>query len=169
MRSCIKRQSACTHNGTLKKPYLQTNTIAVCRKIFALSLITILFACATTADKGSKALYEVLTQQNEGGAQVRFFEILTEENEIKMLLGDENLSKKIKPGDIATANFVILNLGEQTSGGHAITVEKVEEKADKVVITVKETHPAPGEMATSVMSYPYTIVKINSKKPIEIK
>jgi hypothetical protein len=114
-------------------------------------------------------LFEVLTQQSEGGAQVRFFEILTEEREIKMLLNDDNLKRKIKPTDINAANFVILNLGEQTSGGHAITVDKVEEKADKIIISVKETSPAQGEMTTSVMTYPYTIVKINSKKPIEIK
>ena len=140
------------------------------KKIPIILLVAIFASCGATADKsGTKPLYEVLTQQNEGGAQVRFFEILTEEREIKMLLGDENLKKKIKPDDISTANFIILNLGEQTSGGHAITVDNVEEKADKVVITVKETHPASGEMATSVMSYPYTIVKINSKKPIEIK
>jgi hypothetical protein len=139
------------------------------KRLSALLLLTILAACGSTANKGSKPLYEVLTQQSEGGAQVRFFEILTEEREIKMLLGDENLRKKIKPVDINTANFIILNLGEQTSGGHAITVDKVEEKADKIVVTVKELAPAPGEMATSVMTYPYTIVKINSKKPIEIK
>jgi len=139
------------------------------RKFAALLVLTILASCGSAADKGSKPLYEVLTQQSEGGAQVRFFEILTEEREIKMLLNDDNLKKKIKPADINTSNFVILNLGEQTSGGHSITVEKVEEKADKIIVTVKETAPAPGEMALSVMTYPYTIVKVNSKKPIEFK
>lgn len=139
------------------------------KRICGLLVLTILAACGATADKGSKALYEVLTQQNEGGAQVRFFEILTEEREIKMLQNDENLKKKIKADDVKTSNFIILNMGEQTSGGHSITIDKVEEKPDKIIVTVKESGPAQGEMATSVMTYPYTIVKINSKKPIEIK
>ncbi|SCY11766.1 protease complex subunit PrcB family protein [Flavobacterium caeni] len=139
------------------------------RKMLVTSVVLVLVACGAKVDKGTRPLYEVLTQQEQGGAQVRFFEILTEEKEINMLLGDENLKDKIKPADINTANFVILNLGEQTSGGHTVAVEKVEELPDKIVITVKESHPGPGEMATSVMSYPYAIVRVNSKKPIEIK
>lgn len=138
------------------------------KKILVLSVILVVAACGSTADKGKRPLYEVLTQQEQGGAQVRFFEILTEEKEINMLLGDEHLKRKIKPSDINKANFVILNLGEQNSGGHSIAVEKVEERADKIVVTVKETAPEPGGMATSVMTYPYAVVRINSKKPIEI-
>lgn len=139
------------------------------KKIAALFLVAIAVSCGSTADKGNKPLYEVLTQQSTGGAQVRFFEILTEAREIKMLENDENLKRKVKSGDINTANFIILNLGEKSSGGYAIGIDKVEEKADKIIVTVKETSPATGEMATTVMSYPYAIVKINSKKPIEIK
>lgn len=100
---------------------------------------------------------------------MRFFEILTEAREIKMLENDENLKRKVKSGDTSTANFIILNLGEKTSGGYTIGIDKVEEKADKIIVTVKETGPAAGEMATSMISYPYAIVKINSKKPIEIR
>ncbi|HMI07385.1 MAG TPA: protease complex subunit PrcB family protein, partial [Flavobacterium sp.] len=134
------------------------------KKIPFVFLLAIVFACGSGADKNSKKpLYEVLTQQNTGGAQVHFFEILTEAKEIKMLENDENLKKKIKPGDINTSNFVILNLGEKNSGGYGITVDKVEETADKIIVTVKETSPAEGEMTTSVMTNPYTIVKINSK------
>lgn len=140
------------------------------KKIPFAFLLAIVFACGSGADKNSKKpLYEVLTQQSTGGAQVRFFEILTEAKEIKMLENDENLKKKIKPGDINTANFVILNLGEQNSGGYGITVDKVEETADKIIVTIKETSPAQGEMTTSVMTNPYTIVKINSKKEIIFK
>lgn len=139
------------------------------KKIAVLFLIVIAASCASTADKGNKPLYEVLTQQSTGGAQVRFFEILTEAREIKMLENDENLKRKIKDGDINTSNFIILNLGEKNSGGYSIGIDKVEEKADKIIVTVKETGPGSGEMAASMMSYPYAIVKINSKKPIEIK
>ena len=129
-----------------------------------------LFACSSTkTDTGKKPLYEVLTQQNNGGASIRFFEILTETKEIKMLQGDENLQKKIKPEDVNKANFVILNLGEKSSGGHSINVEKAEETPTQIILTVKENGPQPGEMTTSVMSNPYTVVKVNSKKEIIIK
>lgn len=139
------------------------------RKAVFLLLVVMVVSCKSGADKANKPLYEVLTQQSTGGAQVRFFEILTEAREIKMLQSDENLKKKVKEGDTDTANFIILNLGEKNSGGYSIGIEKVEEKADKIIVTVKETAPAAGEMTASVMTNPYTIVKINSKKPIEIQ
>ena len=140
------------------------------KRIYGLLLLTILAACGSGADKNAKKpLYEVLTQQSTGGAQVRFFEILTESREIKMLESDENLKRKINPGDINTSNFIILNSGEKPSGGYSISVEKVEETANQIIVTVKENGPAAGEMATSVMTNPYTIVKINSKKEIIIK
>jgi len=140
------------------------------KKIGVTLTVLLLFACGPTKnDSAKKPLFEVLTQQNEGGASIRFFEILTEEKEIKMLQNDENLQKKIKPDDINKANFVILNLGEKNSGGYSITVEKAEETASQIIITVKENKPAQGDMVMTVMSYPYTIVKINSKKEIVIR
>lgn len=140
------------------------------KKLIFLFVGVIAIGCRTSKpDNSNKPLYEVLTQQNNGGASIRFFEILTESREIKMLQNDENLRKKIKPEDINTSNFIILNMGEKNSGGYSITVDKVEETADKIIVTVKENEPKSGGVATSVMSNPYTIVKINSKKPIVIK
>ena len=139
------------------------------KKILATSIILLLAACKPAADASRKPLYEVLTQQEQGGAQVRFFEILTEEKEIAMLLSDEHLKHKIKPADNHTANIINLKLGEQSSGGHSNAVQKVEERPDKIIVTIREQSPGQGQMATSVMSYPYTIVKINSKKAIEIR
>lgn len=137
----------------------------------ALALITVfLFACSSTkTDTSLKPLYEVLTEQNNGGADIRFFEILTEDKEIKMLQSDENLKNKIKPDDIAKANFVILNLGEKSSGGHSIQIVKAEETTTQIILTIKENAPKPGDMVMTVMSNPYTIVKVNSKKEIVIK
>jgi PrcB C-terminal len=138
------------------------------KKYLIFTIVFVLFSCASTSNNGSSSkLYEVLTQQNQGGASIRFFEILSEEQEIKMLLNDDNLKKKIKASDINTSNFVILNLGEKSSGGYTATIEKIEETTDKIIITINEN--APKGNATDEMSYPYTIVKINSKKEIVFK
>lgn len=139
------------------------------KKIIAIAFILIAVACSTTVKTTDKPLYEVLTKQNDGGATIQFYEILTEEREIKMLQNDEKLKKKIKPEDIKTSNFIILNMGEKTSGGYSIGIKNVTETADKIIITVEENTPVSGEMTTSVISYPYTIVKINSKKTIIIQ
>jgi len=129
----------------------------------------VFFSCGgakTTTAK--KPLYEVLTQQENGGGNIQFYEIISDEKEVGMLLGDEYLNGKIKATDIQTSNFVILNLGEKSTGGFRIGVEKVEELPDKILVTVKEIKPE-GELVTQALTYPYAVIKINSKKPIEIQ
>lgn len=138
-----------------------------------LSLFAItLFSCSTTnatKNEGHNKLYEVLTQQSNGGASIRFFEILSEPNEIKMLQEDDNLKNKIKDTDIESSNFIILNMGEKTSGGYAIGIENVVETDNDIIVTVKETNPEPGAMVTQGFTNPFCVVKINSKKHLIIK
>ena len=69
------------------------------KKLVLLFLALLLVSCGASSTKTSekKPLFEVLTQQTDGGASIRFFEILTEPNEIKMLQNDENLKNKISP------------------------------------------------------------------------
>ena len=119
--------------------------------------------------EASRGLYEVLTQQSTGGANIRFFEILTTTDEIAMLRGDENLRGKISDSDMETANFLILNMGEKPTGGYSINVTNVEETPTNIIVTVVENNPEAGSMNTMAITYPYTVVRINSKKPIEIK
>ncbi len=138
------------------------------KKIAILSLILMVSACAPRiVERSKKPLYEVLTVQTTGGGNIQFYEILTEAREIKMLQSDENLKNKVKTGDTTTSNFVILNMGEKNSGGYSITIDKVEETPENIIVYVKEN--APSGMATAVMTNPYTIIKINSKKPIIFK
>jgi hypothetical protein len=140
------------------------------KKIALVFLTVLLFSCASTTKISEKRpLFEILTQQNDGGASIRFFEILSEPNEIKMLQGDENLKSKIGSNDIQTANFVILNMGQKTTGGYKIGIENVVETDKNIIITVKETIPEPGGMVTQVLTNPFCVVRINSKKEIIFK
>jgi hypothetical protein len=141
------------------------------KKAASFILTLILVSCGASSSKKTEAnaLYEVLTQQTNGGASIRFFEILSEENEIAMLQNDEKLKDKIKPNDIQNSNFVVLNMGEKTSGGYKIEIESVVETDKNIIISVKETAPEKGSMVTQEMTTPYCVVKINSKKEIIIK
>jgi predicted RNase H-like nuclease len=137
--------------------------------VFALLTVFLVSCSSSIKTTESKSLFEVLTQQADGGASIRFFEILSESKEIAMLQNDEKLKNKIHPNDIQTSNFVVLNMGEKSSGGYKIGVESVVETDKNIIITVKETIPEPNAMVTQIMTYPYCIVKINSKKEIIIK
>ncbi|MCF6141018.1 protease complex subunit PrcB family protein [Flavobacterium sp. K77] len=134
-------------------------------------IAVVLFSCGTTNTKNqsSNSLYEILTQQSNGGAAIRFFEILTAPNEIAMLQNDELLKNKVTAADVQRANFVILNLGEKSSGGYSIGVENVVETDTNIIVTVKERAPEPGSMVTQSISNPFCVLKINSKKPILFK
>jgi len=60
-------------------------------------------------------------------------------------------------------------MGEKNTSGYSIDVEKVEETDKNIIITVKENSPAQDAMTMQVISYPYTVVKIHSKKEIIIR
>ena len=114
-------------------------------------------------------MYEVLTQQKDGGATIRFFEILNEAKEIKMLLNDSNLRKKISQEDIQSCNFIILNAGEKKSYGYNVIIKNIKETSDKIIIQTEEViYEDNTLLSEEQFVYPYTIVKINSKKEIEI-
>ncbi|OXA80295.1 PrcB C-terminal [Flavobacterium aquidurense] len=139
------------------------------KKVISVVAVFVLISCGAKKTSESKALYEVLTTQSDGGGNIKFYEILTEPNEIKMLETDPLLADKMKQTDISNSNYVILNMGEKNTGGYSIGVEKVEETDKNVIITVKENSPAPDAMTMQVITYPYTVVKIHSKKEIIIK
>lgn len=141
------------------------------KKVISGLLVLVLMSCGVqkAPDSGSKALYEILTEQSDGGGNIKFFEILTESNEIKMLESDPHLKEKMKHDDTSNSNYVVLNMGEKNTGGYSIGVEKVEETDKNIIITVKEINPAPDAMVMQVITYPYTVVKIHSKKEIIIK
>lgn len=139
------------------------------KKVISVLAVFVLVSCGVKKVETSNALYEVLTKQSDGGGNIKFFEILTEPNEIKMLENDPLLADKMKNPDINDYNYVILNMGEKNTSGYSIDVEKVEETDKNIIITVKENSPAKDAMTMQVISYPYTVVKIHSKKEIIIK
>lgn len=140
------------------------------KKVISVLAIFVLISCGVKkVGSSNAALYEVLTTQSDGGGNIKFFEILTEPNEIKMLENDPLLAHKMRDPDIQDYNYVILNMGEKNTSGYSIDVEKVEETDKNIIITVKENSPAKDAMTMQVISYPYTVVKIHSKKEIIIK
>lgn len=140
------------------------------RKFLSLVLIIILFSCSTNKNTASKVLYEVLVVNNDGGANIKFYEVLTESKEIKMLLGDETLAKLIKPKDINESSFLILNTGPTKEPYNRMKIEKVVETDSQIEVYLKDTQKNLEATAIDdTTKYPYTVLKINSKKPIVIK
>ncbi|MES2544379.1 MAG: protease complex subunit PrcB family protein [Bacteroidota bacterium] len=140
------------------------------KKIVLCAFALIVVACGSTGTKKTeKPLFEILTQQKDGGGNINFYEIVSEKGEYNMLLGDKHLKGKIKPNDITTATFVILNMGEKSQAGSSIDVVSAEETPTSIILVVKENEPQTIGPKLDDVIYPYTIVKVNSKKEIIIK
>ena len=140
------------------------------KKIGLLFLTLILFSCGATKSKEvNKSLYEIITQQSDGGGNIHFYEIVSTSQEFKMLQGDDKLKGKITPNDINDSNFLILNMGGKLIEGCTINVVDVQESDNKIIITIQETEPKSEGITLADYVYPYCIVKINSKKEIVFK
>jgi hypothetical protein len=140
------------------------------RKYLSIIAIILLYSCSTTKTTVEKPLYEVLTVNNDGGANIKFYEVLTEPKEIKMLLGDETLAKLIKTDDINNSSFLVLNTGPTKESYNRMKIEKVVETATEIEVYLKDTQKnVDVNMIDDMTKYPYTVVKVNSKKSIVIK
>jgi hypothetical protein len=138
------------------------------KKTALFSITFILFSCASSKQPlESKPLYDVLFGNDYGGASFQFYEIISTEDEFNILLTDEMIKPYVKKEDINNSNFILINMGEKKSGGYTLEVQKVEELADKIVVTLKEVEPKG--MTTSDVTKPCYVIRIKSKKPIEIK
>jgi hypothetical protein len=140
------------------------------RKVIGCVFVLLLFSCSSSKKGTTTNKYQILITQDYGGAAFQFYEFVTEPNEFNMLLGDDEIKKFVKKDDIKTSNFILINLGEKKSEGYKVEISNIEELADKISISIKEIEPKrikiPLDGSTT---NPYCIVKINSKKPIEIK
>lgn len=140
------------------------------KRILPLIALVFLYSCSSSKKAASKPLYEVLTVNADGGANIKFYEILTEPKEIMMLLSDETLKKKIKSSDTTNSSFVILNAGPTKETYNRIKIEKVLETPTQIELYLKDTQKNTAiDLSDDDTLFPYTIVKINSKKPIVIK
>lgn len=138
------------------------------RKIVFIVFGLLFFSCNSTkkVTTSKKALFELLTTKNDGGANIKFYEIISEVKEVNMLLGDPTLRKLMKKDDIVSCNYIILNLGPLPDGNYNSVIQKVEETQTNIVIKVKELKTKAADVADENTVYPYSVVKINSKKPI---
>jgi hypothetical protein len=142
------------------------------KAVFTLIIIFTLMACSSQKKakyESATVLYEVLMQHEYLGSEFKFYELVTEPNEFRMLLSMKELKGKVKEKDIETCNFLLLNSGMKSSGGYTIGIESVVETEENIIVRVLEKSPDVGENVTMAISYPMCIVKINSKKKIVIK
>jgi hypothetical protein len=85
----------------------------------------------------------------------------------------EQLVEQVKNGGTKTLLkgkdlYIAYSLGQRSSGGYQIVIDKVEKVNGKIVITYSEKKPK--EMAISVLTYPTAVIKLpNNNLPVVIQ
>ncbi len=64
--------------------------------------------------------------------------------------------------------YMLVTYGEKPTGGFEVEITGIEEKDDKVVVTVKFTEPGKDDMVTQAFTYPYDLAMMDdSGLPVE--
>jgi hypothetical protein len=140
--------------------------------VFLSCTVFLLTGCKSgKSSQEAKPIYELLLCEPDGGGNIHFYEILTQEREIHMLLNDPKLKKKVAPNDILTCNFVVFNLGEHNAAGAYLKILKAEETASDIILTVEEVEPKNPQYdyLPDHEVFPYCVVRVYSKKNIVIE
>jgi type III secretory pathway component EscV len=152
------------------------------RRIFSLILvgvlaISMLVGCTKgkekTSEETSNANEQIKqTEQTEnkdtGKAEKETnipFAIVEEfDEETQKLIDDKSKEKgySILSQDDKSVVIMIAS-GEKPTGGYGIEVKTAEEKDGVVTITVEETSPAEGAIVTTALTYPYAVIKLDTK------
>lgn len=64
---------------------------------------------------------------------------------------------------------VYVTLGECPTGGYDIQIREIRKADQTLVVTVKAISPAPDQMVTQVITYPYDLVRLSASEVQEVK
>ena len=134
------------------------------------SCMLLLSSCSAGHNKASKQLmqetipFQILVQDTYGGYASSKFMVIENNNSLIEVFNLLNKSRspelEIPVINLKKETAIALFLGEKTSGGYAITVEQVLDKSNKVYIVYNVESPKAGDMVTSVITQPFSIIKI---------
>jgi TolA-binding protein len=90
---------------------------------------------------------------------------------VKELPEGITFNQKTKGAEMAEKDgiyYVIIKMGEKSTGGYSIEVVNVEINDKNANIYVKENNPDPTSTVTQAFTYPYVVVKFNFKPNVKI-
>ncbi|MDT8391297.1 MAG: protease complex subunit PrcB family protein [Lentisphaeria bacterium] len=83
------------------------------------------------------------------------------------MMGNISPKPAVPPVDFAKHMVIAVFMGRRNTGGHAVKIVNVEE-TDKVIVTIRESSPAEGDLVTMALTSPYHVIVIpKSDKNVE--
>jgi hypothetical protein len=144
----------------MRRKTMKKIVAAVLTAVFAVSILS---GCSTAAVKAKEPVQSGQPGQNQG---ITVNKIKFEKLEYEKLSQDkQKLIDKIKTSkgyyfwEEGGSFTIFIASGEKSTGGFGIDVKYVEDNEGKTNILVEEKSPAPGDMVTQAITYPFVIVK----------
>ena len=131
-------------------------------------LIFFLFAlsCNSVNQKVSQNMipFDILFAHEIGGKTTQEILLVTDKEALNTIY--TLISKNQQPSfDLPEIDFeldmiVVFFMGEKTTGGHGVTVNKIQENSSTINIHYSHSSPNPTDMVTLGITQPYCIVKM---------
>lgn len=143
------------------------------RKIYIIPVVVLVFACnaikkTATAQSEKTALFTTLYNSEYNGRDETINLIIKNQEELNALF--KAVESEQQPiVDFNKNQVVVLFLGQKSSGGYSISIDRVEEEAGKITVYKKVQTPQAGENVTMALTNPLVIAIIHSKKEINFK
>ena len=114
--------------------------------------------------KGDPIDFEVIMQDAQSNNKRQAFDLISSSSDLLKVVGMANMGRsksyKLPQVDFAKYSMIFINLGEQNSGGIEVNVKKVIDTGSEWMVYYQIDKPGADEMATTVMTTPFTLVRI---------
>lgn len=129
-----------------------------------LIMLLLLAACAPEQD-GPRELPFATVEQGQQSAQTERGEVVIRDAESWAELWSLVHAGREPIPDLPQVDFtreiaVAAFMGQRTTGGHSIEIQRAVETDEEILLVVRESSPPPDAMTTQVMTSPYHIIRM---------
>ncbi len=118
----------------------------------------------SSMQKGDPIEFEVIMQDAQSNNKREAFTLISSSSDLLKVVGMANMGRsksyKLPQVDFSKYSMVFLNLGEQSTGGISIEVKEVVDNGSDWIVYYEVKKPGADEMATTVMTTPFTLIRI---------
>ncbi|MGS2760745.1 protease complex subunit PrcB family protein [Sinomicrobium sp. M5D2P9] len=143
------------------------------KNVLLIGVIILFCACmgakqdgkAQSGDTGEKSLdYKILLEDSYGGTDTAENRVITSQEELEKVYGIINRTRR--PGievpkvDFTKSMVVAMFMGQRSSGGNRVEIEKIEEAGGAVQVYVRNIQPAEGDMTSMAITNPFIFAEL---------
>lgn len=158
------------------RPLIQNYNMKNLKKIVSLLSLSILFMSCKPIKVSAISdndKYEVVYKSQIGGKKEKSNIIIKNYEDFNALISELNINEdqfgKLLNIDLEKNDLLVCFLGEKTTGGYDIAIDKVKFTPTSSEVILKEIIPEKNAMVTMALTAPYIFVTLPKNKTILIK